>query len=295
MNPGSPGSIGTFDLATTSPADMVDVARYAITDLERPRRQAFVAQGRAALAETGAWCLPGFLTREAVAAMVREVEPLVPLAYRGPTEATPYFYNYDATGFPEGHPRRRTTPRRLSQVAFDLIPEHLAIRRLYMWDAIPAFIASVLGLERVYRSADPYQALNISVMAEGGQQQWHFDSNETNVTLLLQASEGGGEFEWVPGIRSDLDERYDAVGRVLDGVRDGVRSMAIEPGMLMLFRGRNSLHRVAPTRGRRLRLQSILGYNTEPGRVGSLQSSVLHYGPRVAAADQADSRWRGEP
>jgi hypothetical protein len=274
---------GALDLAALTPADMVDLDRYPITDLDGPRGQALAAQGRAALHETGAWCLAGFLRAEVVPAMAREAESLVPLAYPGPTEATPYFYDYEAAGFPDGHPRRRTTPRRLSQIACDLIPEDTAIRRLYGWDAIPAFLARVLGLEQVYRSADPYQALNISVMEEGGQQQWHFDTNESNVTLLLQAAEGGGEFEWVPRIRSDADERYDAVGRVLDGVRDGVRALAIEPGMLMLFRGRNSLHRVAPTRGRRRRLQTILGYNAEPGRVGSLRSSVLHYGPRVAA------------
>lgn len=276
-------SPGPFDLTRAEPPDMVDLARYPITQLEGPRGRLLVAEGRAALAATGAWCLPGFLRREAVLAMAAEAEALVPLAYHGPTEATPYFYDYDATGLPEGHTRRRTSPRRLSQIAYDLIPEQSGIRRLYHWDALPQFMAAVLDAPRIYRSADPYQALNIAVMEDGGQQQWHFDTNECNVTLLLQASEGGGEFEWVPWIRSDADENYDAVGRVLDGIRDGVRSIAIEPGMLMLFQGRNSLHRVAPMQGRRRRLQTILGFNRKPSQVGSLASSILHYGPRVHA------------
>ena len=272
-----------FDLAVAGPAEMVDLGRYPIADLDGSGGRTLVADGRTALAAEGSWCLPGFLRPAAVTGLAAEAETLVPLAYRGPVEATPYFYNYDAAGFPEGHPRRRTTPRRLGQIAYDLIPEDAGIRRLYHWDALPGFLAAVLGVERVYRSADPYQALNIAVMEDGGRQQWHFDTNECNITLLLQAPEAGGEFEYVPMIRSEADERYDAVGRVLDGGREGVRSVAIEPGMLMLFQGRCSLHRVAPMRGRRRRLQTILGFNLRPGQVGSLASSILHYGPRVAA------------
>lgn len=275
-----------FDLARSEPPDMVDLARYPVTQLEEPKGRLLVAEGRAALAATGAWCLPGFLKREAVLAMAAEAEALVPLAYRGPTEATPYFYDYDATGLPDGHPRRRTTPRRLSQIAYDLIPEQTGIRRLYHWDALPDLLATVLDVPRIYRSADPYQALNIAVMEDGGQQQWHFDTNECVVTLLLQAPEVGGEFEYVPMIRSESNENYEAVGRVLEGARDGVCSIAIEPGMLMLFQGRYSLHRVAPMRGRRRRLQTILGFNRKPDQVGSRVSSILHYGPRVRAADQ---------
>ncbi|MBV9522362.1 MAG: hypothetical protein JO010_06200, partial [Alphaproteobacteria bacterium] len=172
-------------------------------------------------------------------------------------------------------------PRRMRQIAYDLIPPSSAIAQLYHWDVLTRFLAAASGVERLYRSADRYQALNISVMDEGGCQQWHFDTNEVNITLLLQAPEAGGEFEYVPLIRSAADENYDRVRRVLDGEREGVVQLRQEPGMLVLFKGHHSLHRVAPVRGSRRRFQSILAHNTRPDVVGSFESSVLHYGPRV--------------
>ena len=149
---------------------------------------------------------------------------------------------------------------------------------------LAAFLAVALNVARLYRNADPYQALNISMMKPGGCQQWHFDTARCVITLLLQAPEGGGEFEYVPSIRSEENENYDAVRSILDGGRAGVRSVELEAGTLMLFRGHYSLHRVTEVTGTRDRLQSILGFNPEPGVRGSMESNILHYGPRVAEA-----------
>ena len=270
----------------SSPADFVDLDRYPITELDSPRGQALVSEVRRRMDDSVICALPGFLRPEALRRMVEEAEHLEPLAYQGPTEASPYFFNYgtDLGELPADHPRRRKTPRNMRQVAYDLIPEETAIWQLYNWDALPRFLAAAVGVPALYRSADRYQALNISVMDEGGRQQWHFDTNEVNITLLLQAPEAGGEFEYVPLIRSAENENYEAVKRVLDGDREGVIQLEQQPGMLVLFKGHRSIHRVAPVRGQRRRVQSILGHNTRPDVVGSLQSSILHYGPRVAKA-----------
>ena len=268
-----------------SPRDLIDSDRYPVDDLGGRRGRAMLEEIRHRMAEQVICALPGFLRPEAVAQMVREAEALEPLAYPGPSEASPYFFNYgtaELSRFPPDHPRRRRTPRRMRQIAYDLIPPGTAIWRLYNWDALSAFLAAAIGVERLYRSADPFQALNISVMDEGGCQQWHFDTNEVNITLLLQGPEGGGEFEYVPLIRSPENENYDAVKRVLDGDRAGVVQLSQEPGMLVLFKGHYSLHRVAPVMGTRRRFQTILSHNTRPGVVGSRESSILHYGPRVA-------------
>jgi hypothetical protein len=276
---------GGGGMAMSSPGDPIDLDRYPIDELESPRGRALVDRVRRDMADQVICALPGFLRPEAVARLVEESEALEPLSYPGPTEASPYFFNYgtaDLGGLPPDHPRRRKTPRRMRQIAYDLIPPSTAIWRLYNWDPLTSFIAAATGVERLYRSADPFQALNISVMDEGGCQQWHFDTNEVNITLLLQAPEAGGEFEYVPLIRSPENENFDAVKRVLDGDRSKVIQLAQEPGMLVLFKGHYSLHRVAPVRGSRRRFQTILSHNTRPGVVGSKESSVLHYGPRIA-------------
>ncbi len=67
----------------------------------------------------------------------------------------------------------------------------------------------------------------------------------------------------------------------MQGGRNGVRTIALEPGTLMLFRGHYSLHRVTEVTGKRNRLQSIFGFNPKPGVKGSMESNILHYGPRA--------------
>ena len=277
-----------IDDIPTSPTDLVDTGRYPVAALEGAAGQAMIAGLRAQLADDGACCLPGFLRAAAVAALAAEAEALAPLAFRGPAGETPYYSKPDpnlAGALPDDHPRRRASPRVLSQVVYDLIPEDTGIRRLYNWDALPPFFAAILGVERLYHFADPYQAVNISVMDEVGQQQWHFDGSDFVVTLLLQAPEDGGVFEYAPMLRSVDDENYPAVQRVLDGDGEGVRTLHLDPGMLVIFQGLYSLHRVTPVRGRRRRrLQLILSFDTRPGRVGTPQTNAALYGPRVAAA-----------
>jgi len=266
------------------PADLIDLDRYPILDLDSPRGAALIGEIRTRMAETVLCALPGFLKPSVMPRLVAEAEALAPLAYRGPSEASPYFYSYgaDLESLPSDHPRRRKTPRIMSQVAADLVPEGALIKRLYEWAPLATFLARALDVPALYRCADRFQGLNISVMEEGGCQQWHFDTNESNITLLLQAAESGGEFEYAPLIRSAEAENFDAVKRVLDGDASRVVRLAQEPGMLVLFRGHHSIHRVTPCHGRRRRLQSVLAFNGRPGVLGSHESNLLHYGPRVA-------------
>ena len=42
------------------------------------------------------------------------------------------------------------------------------------------------------------------------------------------------------------------------------------------------MHRVTEVQGSRTRIQAILGFSTEADLHGKLESSILHYGPRVA-------------
>ena len=59
-------------------------------------------------------------------------------------------------------------------------------------------------------------------------------------------------------------------------------------GTLSLFRGHYSMHRVTQVAGRRTRTQAILSFSTTPGLLGNLDSSILHYGPRVADIEERE-------
>lgn len=91
----------------------------------------------------------------------------------------------------------------------------------------------------LYRAADPLGALNVHVYREN-------DWGEFAVTLLLQAPEGGGLFQYIPSTRSDGNENYDLVRQVLLATKAGQDLMALgvkhadnQPGTLAIFSGKN--------------------------------------------------------
>lgn len=268
---------------------LVDLSTYPLHALDSPKGRELVARVQSDLQRDGASSLPNFIAPQALALLVEEAESLVPLAFAGPTSVSPYFFNYDIGGpaAPDDHPTRREGVRNLSQVAYDLIPRDSLLCRLYHSDLVTQLVAKVQGKERLYRLADRYQSLNISVMEEGGCQQWHFDRGHLVTTLLLQSAESGGAFEYAPRIRSDEDERFDDVKAVLDGDRTHVKTLNLQPGALNLFQGHYSMHRVTPVVGKRRRLQTIFAFADKPDTHGNLKSSILHYGPRVSEQELA--------
>jgi len=98
------------------------------------------------------------------------------------------------------------------------------------------------------------------------------------VTLAIQNGEEGGLFKYAPNLRTATDENYAGVAAVLDGRLDRVRSLRLEPGDLQIFRGRHSLHRVSPVRGRRPRYVGIFSFAEEPGMVARPERCRQLYG-----------------
>ena len=266
---------------------------YPVDNLSTPDAQDWIAQLRAQLEQDGSCTLPNFVTSQVLGEMALQARSIAHLAYSGPTEVSPYFFNYrlgEDEELPSTHPLRRKGKRNLAQVAADLIPTDFLLSQLYHSKLMLDFLAAVSG-KAIYLNQDPYQSLNISVMDQGGCQQWHFDSGHMVTTLLLQEPESGGVFEYAPGIRSETDENFEAVQAVLDDRSDRVLSNRLQAGTLSLFRGHYSLHRVTPVEGKRQRIQAILGYTTKSNLLGSKESSILHYGPRVAEIEASNPHY----
>ncbi len=263
---------------------IINTGLYPVDHLSSPEARSWIAQLRVDLEQDGSCTLPNFVTPEALGEMAQQALSIAHLAYPGPTEVSPYFFNYqlgEDEKLPPTHPLRRKGKRKLAQVAADLIPQEFLLSQLYRNELMLEFLSALIE-QPVYRNQDPYQSLNISVMNRGGCQQWHFDSGNMVTTLLLQEPEAGGVFEYASAIRSDTNENFEAVQAVLDGSSDQVLRNHLQAGALSLFRGHYSLHRVTEVEGERQRIQAILGYSTQPNLLGKKESSVLHYGPRVS-------------
>lgn len=272
---------------------IIDYWRYPINQLDTITARLWLADIKNRLDKDGSCLFPDFINPEALNTMVDQAKSITHLAYPGPTEVSPYFFNYrlgEGLDLPDSHPLRRKGKRNLAQVATDLIPTEFLLNQLFHSPEMLQFLSTIID-QPVYRNEDPYQSLNISVMDPGGCQQWHFDSGTMVTTLLLQEPEAGGVFEYSPGIRSDEDENFKAVEAVLDGDLVSVKRNNLRAGTLSLFRGHYSLHRVTEVEGNRQRLQAILGYTTRQGHIGNKESSILHYGPRVAEIESQQPRY----
>ncbi len=272
-----------------APEDLVDLDGYPVLEPDGEAYAAVVAAARPQLADLGAVELPGFVTADGVTALQRDAERLAGRAHPSSVEGTAYLELPDFS-LPPDHPRLAWRRYAVQAVAYDLIPHDSPLRRLYEWEPMSRLVAAVLGHGALYRYADPFGALNLAVMGKGDELQWHFDQTDFVVSLAIQSAEAGGHFEVVPRIRSAEDERYDDVAAVLDGDRRRVVTLPMQPGTLLVFCGRYSLHRVSPVEGDRLRHVGLLAYDTQPGTQGSDLLRLDRYG-RTQPFDRPPVAW----
>ena len=59
---------------------------------------------------------------------------------------------------------------------------------------------------------------------------WHFDGNDFTVSILVQQAEQGGDFEYVPNIRTSDDENFEGVNKILNGhvAHTAVRNLVLQ-------------------------------------------------------------------
>jgi hypothetical protein len=237
-------------------------------DIERHQRE---------LRDRGVSVLPGFVGAEVIDAMVLECDALAAEAYHQDVQGTPYL-ELPADGWPDGHPRVTWARSSVHTIGYDQFPHDSLVRQMYESDELMVFLGRILGREPLYRYADPIGALNLAVMVEGDVLDWHFDQTDFVVSLAIQSSEQGGDFENAAMLRSPDDENYDAVQRILSGERDSIVVEPMTPGTLMLFEGRHSLHRVTPVEGSTPRYVALFGYDTKPDTVSSELLKQIRYG-----------------
>jgi len=256
--------------------DYIDLDRYPI-DRPGAARDAVVASARAAIDSVGCAVLKGFVRSECLPELVAECDRTSPAGHRNFNRTNPYF-TVDRDDLPLTHPLRRFYDRSNAFVPADNFGDDSILRSIYEWPAFGPFIQEALGEEHFYPYADPLADVIVNLAEAGGGFPWHFDTNNYTVTLAIQNSERGGDFEYSPHLRSTTDENYAGVERVLDDDRSLITTLRLEPGDLQIFKGRYSLHRVTPLEGDRLRYVAIFSYVEEPGMVGQPERTRQLYG-----------------
>lgn len=239
---------------------------------------AYVTECRERLDRDGALVLSGFFTPEAVARVVEQSAPRQTDAFYAASTHNVWLTDPDPT-VPTDHPFNRQVVSSKGLIADDQIDADSPLREIYGHRDFRAFLCGVLGIDEIHPYDDALSSINVHFADAGRELGWHFDNSSFAVTMLLQAPEAGGVFEYVPGVRTDPDV-HDRVGAILDGA-EAVHTLAFRPGDLVLFRGHDALHRVTPTEGGTTRMLVVFAYNDRPG-VGLSESALQTFYGRVS-------------
>jgi hypothetical protein len=181
--------------------------------------------------------------------------------------------------FSDDHAFNRQVASSKGLIADDQIPTDSPLRDVYENARFREFLCALLGVEAVYPYADRFSSINVHYAPRGRELGWHFDNSSFAVTTLLQEPESGGVFEYVPDVRDsdDGDMAFDRVAAVLNNA-EHISQLNFDPGDLVLFRGRNALHRVTPTKGSVTRVLAVFAYNDEPDIGLSTSALETFYG-----------------
>ena len=270
------------------PHEAIDHERYPI-DRDGASRSEIVRRVRSDLDHDGCAVLPGFLSGRGLDVLLGEAQQRQHLAFYNDNKEANVHLNSGEPSLGPRHPRNRFMARTNGFVRADEWDEQTASWQLYHWPPLMPFLADCLGKDELFIYDDPVSNMIVNVQAPGQEFNWHFDTNEFTITMLLQPAEAGGEFQYAPGLRTPDDECNDAVNSVLDGDLTPVHTLQLEPGDLQFFLGRFSLHRVSPNEGSTTRLLLIMSFSEAAGVVGSVERIERLYGKVVDAHIEAAS------
>ena len=249
----------------------IDTGRHPIRDAsyaERCRRR---------LDRDGALVLEGFFTETAVGAAVAESSGREGEAYYAQSSHNVFLTDPDSSLAPD-HPFNRQVASSKGLLADDQLPRNSPLRDVYDDETFRSFLCGVLGIDEIHPYADDLSSINVHFASAGQELGWHFDNSSFAVTMLLRAPRAGGVFEYVPAVRTDdQDATFTNVTAALDGAAP-VQTLDFEPGALVLFRGREALHRVTPTEGDITRMLVVFAYNDQPGVALSESALQTFYG-----------------
>ncbi len=257
--------------------DILDLDRFPIDRLETPEGKNLVDRCRASLEATGMFNLEGLVRPGPLHSCVETLRPVIESSSFTHKRQHNIYFKRDIEGLPEDHPALRLCETVNHTICADQMADSL-VCRIYEWPPLRAFLAATMEKPELHLMADPLARANVMSYREGEALNWHFDRSEFTTTLLLQAPDEGGVFQYRTDLRSDGDPNYEGVARLLEGQDPEVQNLTLSPGTLNVFRGKNTAHRVTPVAGTRDRIIAVFSYYERPGVIFSDEERVGFYG-----------------
>ncbi len=164
-------------------------------------------------------------------------------------------------------------------VPHDLISKNSDLNILYRSSIFKNFLKNVLQLKKIYPYIDNLSSINLNYYQTGQQLGWHFDNASFAITLMIQASPVGGEFEYITKGRDSNKNYIDKklISKIING-KNKPNKLVVNDGTLILFYGRNYLHRVTPVLSDIPRILITLNYNEENNIALSENARLTFFG-----------------
>ena len=164
-------------------------------------------------------------------------------------------------------------------VPHDLIPSKSYLNQLYKSNKFKEFIIKVLGIKNIYPYKDKLSSINYNYYEKNQQLGWHFDNASFAITIMIRSSDSGGDFQYFTKGR-DYDKKIIdklVIKNILDQ-KVKIKELKVNPGTLVLFYGRNYLHRVTPVKSEKERVLVTLNYNLEKNIELSKNARKIFFG-----------------
>ena len=229
--------------------------------------------------KNGILSLKNFLTEYSIGMLKEESISKIEYAYFNPKEHNVYLKPGD-NSFPKNHPRNINVFSSKGCITDDIIDKQSPLRVIYNSLIFKHFISVVTGQEKLFPYEDKLSSINIHYARKGEELGWHFDNSSFAITLMINDVSIGGEFEYTSQIRGEKilkTKEYQNVFNVLnDNFSTKIASM--KAGGLLLFNGKNSMHRVTKVKCNETRVLAVLAYNNQSGVSLSNSAQMTFYG-----------------
>ncbi len=238
--------------------NIIDFQRHPIDDFNSYARHC-----RSELQKNSMLVLNNFLTKEALVKLQHEAQELHDKAFYC-SQNHNILLTKKNTQLDDSHPCNIEIISDKGCVPHDLIPHDSHLRTIYTSAVFQSFIQSVLSLDKIHPYADTLSSINYNYYEKNQQLGWHFDNASFAITLMIQRPIAGGNFQYVVDARNMGENTIDI--QLIDSVlqnKHPAEELRGEEGTLVLFYGRNYLHRVLPVTSKKNRILATLNYNLE--------------------------------
>lgn len=255
---------------------ILDLTRFPLDQPNTPAWDALVAKCRADLAAEGMFNLEGLMRPDVAAEVAETLAPTFEKDSFEHARMHNIYFRKSIPELPDDHPALRLNETANRTLCADQLGQN-ALMKLYEWPPFAEFLAATMGRGQLHTMADPLARVNVMSYGQGQALNWHFDRSEFTTTLLLQAPEQGGTFEYCSDLRSADDPNYDGVAAMLRG-EIPTKVIGISPGTLNVFAGKNTAHRITPVEGNTARVIAVFSYYETAGVMFSEEERIGFYG-----------------